>query len=364
MLSTLNIRLVNGLGGDPAVYVQPHQSSDCLLFDAGSLENLTARELLKIRVVAISHTHLDHFVGFDRLIRVNVPHFRTIEVIGPTGIITNIRSKLGGYTWNLLESGQLNFVVHEINLSGQAIAVKLTNDNNFEPIALDLYSNTQSTADKVSVTDIKLTTLHGPQMRAITVDHGTAVLAFCLEMPTSNAVSKSSLEQLNLTPGPWISQLQRLVARNELSGHISVEGKNFFAKDLVEKILMPRPGEKLMYVTDMIFRDDNLERLIKLASGGVDLLVCESNFLNSDRHKAQKKFHLTAHQAALLAVVINAKNLQVFHISNIYADNFSAAEEEASQSLTTLRQCDHDELNLQLSMEFAQHPQKAISLVT
>ena len=68
MLSSVNIQLVNGLSGDPAVYAQIGQTGESILFDAGSLDALSNRELLKIRVVAISHTHVDHFIGFDKLI--------------------------------------------------------------------------------------------------------------------------------------------------------------------------------------------------------------------------------------------------------------------------------------------------------
>jgi len=364
MLSTLNVKLVNGLGGDPAVYVQPSQSSDCILFDAGSLEALSNKELLRIRVVAISHTHLDHFVGFDRLIRVNVPHFRTLEIIGPSGIIAHVQSKLKAYTWNLLDDGQLNFVVHEIDPLGHAIAVKLTNDNHFEPIPLNLYSTASVVSDRTVETIVHLTTIGSLNIRAVCVDHGTPVLAFCLEMPSSHVVSKNAFNQLKLTPGPWISQLQKLAVLGNLNSRIDINGTKWDAQDLANKILLPRPGEKLMYVTDMIFRADNLARLVNLAAGGVDLLICESNYIHHDREKALKKFHLTSYQAALLATAINAKALQVFHISNIYSDNFSIAEEEAAQSLAALKLCDLRELNLRLSKECAQLPQTAVSLAT
>jgi ribonuclease Z len=364
MLSTLNIKLVNGLGGDPAVYVQPIQSSDCILFDAGSLETLSNKELLRIRVVAISHTHLDHFVGFDRLIRVNVPHFRTLEIIGPSGITAHVQSKLKAYTWNLLDNGQLNFVVHEIDPLGQATAMKLTNDNHFEPIPLNLYSTAAVVSEGAAETSVHLTTVGGLSIKAVCVDHGIPVLAFCLEMPSSHVVSKNAFNQLKLTPGPWISQLQKLAVLGDLNGQIDINGSKWDAQDLANKILMPRPGDKLMYVTDMIFRADNLARLVNLAGGGVDLLICESNYIHRDRDKAQKKFHLTSYQAALLAAAINAKALQVFHISNIYSDNFSIAEEEAAQSLAALKLCDPRELNSRLSKECTQLPQTTVSLAT
>lgn len=363
MLNTLKFRLVNGLGGDPAVYLQLNQSSDCVLFDAGALENLTNRELLRIRLIAISHTHVDHFVGFDRLIRVNIPHFRTLEIIGPAGITFNLMSKLKAYTWNLLENGQMNFIVHEISPSGLPTAFQLTNDNDFEPIPLQIYPDHGDKQEMVPTT-VLLTTVPKIKLQAVVVDHGTPVLAFYLEMPSSYVVSKNALNHLNLRPGPWISQLQKLAGSNDLRGSMMIDGTSWNMSELASRILVARPGERLMYVTDMSFSSNNLAKLKVLSSGGVDLLICESNFLQRDRDKAQKKSHLTSYQAALIATVLNAKILQVFHVSNIYAENLGAAEEEASQSLASLKLCDPQELQLRLSREYAQSPQLSVSLVT
>src|SRR5690606_765956 len=103
-------------------------SGDAALFDAGSLDALSNRDLLKVRHVFVSHTHIDHFIGFDKLLRVNVPHFRSIEVCGPKGIISNVQGKLHGYLWNLLESGQVELVVRELSETGEITSARLVND--------------------------------------------------------------------------------------------------------------------------------------------------------------------------------------------------------------------------------------------
>lgn len=353
ILSQLNVRLVNGLGGDPAVLVQPSQSSDHILFDAGSLETLSNRELLRIRVVAISHTHLDHFIGFDRLLRVNVPHFRTLEIVGPAGIVAHLKSKLGAYTWNLLSPGQLNFIVHEVNESFAVTAFRITNDNGFEPIKLDIYDNVDKSI-ATNYAQINLATLTAVTLRATVVDHGTDVLAYFISTLPSFVVSKEALSEMNLTPGPWISELQKKIASGIREGVIEVSGKEMPIKDLVADILTVREGERVAYVTDMIFSSRNVTRLVELVGAGVDLLICESNFLDCDRTKAQKKFHLTTHQAALLAMVLRAKRLQVFHLSNIYSDRLESVEKEALDSFQELRCLAPDAVQVRLSKEFVQ----------
>src|SRR3989449_3520645 len=49
----------------------------------------------------VSHTHMDHFIGFDRLLRIALGRGKTLRLYGPPGLIANIEGKLRGYTWNL-----------------------------------------------------------------------------------------------------------------------------------------------------------------------------------------------------------------------------------------------------------------------
>jgi len=353
MLTTLNVQIINGLDGDPAVYVQLAQTGECILFDAGSLDKLSHRELLKIRVVAISHTHVDHFIGFDRLIRVNVPHFRTVEVIGPTGITANLMGKLRAYNWNLLEPGQLNFIVHEVSATGQVAANKLTNVNNFEPQKLNIYEGRDDSLSN-SIVDLTLSTSNNFRLRAVVVDHGTSVLSFSLMMPSSLMVSKDLLEDLKFKPGPWIAELQRKALAEDLDGVIAVNGLEIPTRELANKLLTPRTGEQLVYVTDMIFNQSNVERITRFGDSPVNLLICESNYIQSDRLKASLKFHLTTYQAALLGATLRAKNLQIFHISNIYGGEIGVSIQEADKFLEAFRLLSTEELSSKLSKELSE----------
>ncbi|MHC4600497.1 MAG: ribonuclease Z, partial [Planctomycetota bacterium] len=58
-------KLVNGPAGDPALYVELLGEGQAILFDMGRLERLKPAELLRITHVFVSHTHFDHFIGFD-----------------------------------------------------------------------------------------------------------------------------------------------------------------------------------------------------------------------------------------------------------------------------------------------------------
>ena len=62
--------LLNGRKGDPALYIETLFEKHAVLFDLGDLSNLPPRKIHRLEHVFVSHTHIDHFIGFDRLLRV------------------------------------------------------------------------------------------------------------------------------------------------------------------------------------------------------------------------------------------------------------------------------------------------------
>jgi poly-gamma-glutamate capsule biosynthesis protein CapA/YwtB (metallophosphatase superfamily) len=61
--------LVNGRYGDPTVYVETLFEKHSLLFDVGEIASLSARKIRRVDQIFVSHAHIDHFVGFDHLLR-------------------------------------------------------------------------------------------------------------------------------------------------------------------------------------------------------------------------------------------------------------------------------------------------------
>jgi len=79
----------------------------------GDLRQLVPRDALKITTLFISHAHIDPMVGFDVLLRTFLYHDRTLLVYGPNGIAEQLRGRLSGYTWNLIEGYPLVLKVRE-----------------------------------------------------------------------------------------------------------------------------------------------------------------------------------------------------------------------------------------------------------
>ena len=69
MTPIFEYKLLNQPFGDPALYVRMANEKKALLFDLGDISCLSPGELIKVSHAFVSHTHMDHFVGFDHLVR-------------------------------------------------------------------------------------------------------------------------------------------------------------------------------------------------------------------------------------------------------------------------------------------------------
>ena len=116
MRPLLHPSLVNGRSGDPVLYIETLFERRAILFDLGDVTALSPRKLLRLDHVFVSHAHIDHFVGFDRLLRLLVGREKTLRLVGPPGFIGHVHHKLRGYQWNLVDrySCDLVLVVTEI----------------------------------------------------------------------------------------------------------------------------------------------------------------------------------------------------------------------------------------------------------
>lgn len=68
-----------------------------MLFDLGDIASLSPRKIQRLGHVFVSHAHIDHFVGFDRLLWVLVGRDKLIHLYGPNGFIDHVHHKLRAY---------------------------------------------------------------------------------------------------------------------------------------------------------------------------------------------------------------------------------------------------------------------------
>ncbi len=75
--------LVNGPFEDPSLFVRIMREKRAFLFDIGNISRLGPGDLQKITDVFVTHTHIDHFIGFDILVRALLRREIPLRVYGP-----------------------------------------------------------------------------------------------------------------------------------------------------------------------------------------------------------------------------------------------------------------------------------------
>ena len=333
----------NGRSGDPLIYGFNHRTGEAFLFDLGSLERLARKKLLKVSKIFVSHTHIDHFVGFDRLLRINVPHHRVLEFCGPPGIVANIQGKLAGYAWNLLERHQIRFVIHELSAANRIASYKLQFEDGFK-----LYPYNDFPHPEGILTTFK----DGASIKATLVDHGIPVASYRLCFPPKYRVISEELAHHGLQPGPWLKKLLLALDDPQAPAELKVADKSYRIAWLKDNLLQCFPELSVSYLTDLRFCWENLTAVKKLHQDTA-VLFCESAFSADDYQRAAQKAHLSTRQCALLASWIGSHRLENFHFSKIYSPRSSALRGEAERYLRRYRQLPTAALRRQIDQEIA-----------
>ena len=292
MRPTFHPHLVNGSAGDPALFVDCLFERRALLFDLGDIRALPPRKLLRISHVFVSHAHMDHFIGFDWLLRILLGREKDLHLFGPPGFRCR---------------------------------------NEFR----------REAEENIACPENVLLNEPAMQVRCTLLDHGgIPCLAYALHEQARVNVWKNRLQELGLPVGAWLRDLKQAVLRNEPEQHPirvawredGAERERVLKLSELKSALRIVPGQKIAYVTDVAWHQDNMRRIVELARNA-DLLYIEAAFMERDAEHAQRKFHLTARQAGEIARAANAGCVIPLHFSPRYAGEEKAllrAEVEAA----------------------------------
>jgi len=323
----LHAELINSPFEDPALFVEILWEHRALLFDMGEIGFFRPAKLLKVSHAFVSHTHIDHFVGFDTLIRLMLNREKALKVFGPPGFLANVHGKLAGYTWNLTEGYPFSVIAAEVH-PDRTISQTFRSQHRFIP---EEQKEGAFTGILEEDSQLKISAAH--------LDHFIPSLAFALGERFHINVHKERLSERGLSIGPWLKEMKDALWRGEsgdlclkvpLEGGGGVKEKEFPLDDLKETVTLT-PGQKIAYVADCRFTEENSRRIVQLAEGA-DLFFCEAGFLDRDRDRAEERGHLTARQAGELARRARVKKLQIFHFSPKYEKEAEGMFREAEEA--------------------------------
>jgi ribonuclease Z len=331
--------LVNNRFEDPSLFVRILREKRAFLFDIGNIERLKPSDLQKITDVFVTHTHIDHFIGFDTLLRALLRREIPLRVFGPSNITDCVEGKLRGYTWNLIKEYPLKIYVFAIDRN-RMILSSFHAENCFKRID-DGISEFNGIILKEPMFTVK----------AIELDHQVPCLAFSIEEDFHINVNKALLNEMKLPVGPWLSDLKKAI-REDRSGDLEfIVSDKRYSLDELRKIVNITSGQKISYVTDVLISDENIRKIIEFVYNS-DTLYCEAYFMDKDIDRALKRFHLTAKITGKIAREAGVKNLFVMHFSPKYRDQNENPEAEALQEFsqsTFLKQVRHSDHQNQMN---------------
>jgi ribonuclease Z len=322
-------RLVNGPFDDPSLYIPFLYENRAVIFDLGDVFSLSTRDILKISHVFITHTHMDHFIGFDRLLRLVLGRDKDIYIYGPENFIKNVEGKLAGYSWNLVKNYKNHLTLHVTEVREDHLKTKdYICQNSFIPTSKAVehpYDGPLYSEPSFSVfTQI--------------LDHSIPCLGFTLKERFHVNIMKDAVADLGLEIGPWLAEFKQALFDNqdsdsefEVNYGKKQHKKKFILGDLAKQIALITPGQKISYIADVGYNKSNIQKIVELVKDS-DHLFIEASFLEKDKDVAEIKCHLTARQAGLIAGKSKVKQLTPFHFSPRYQGQEHLLEQEAMEA--------------------------------
>jgi ribonuclease Z len=332
MTPSFSTYLINDPFGDPGLYVEVRWSKRALMFDLGANDGLSPTRLLRAGDIFISHTHMDHFIGFERLLRVALGRGKTIRLYGPPGLISNIEGKLKGYTWNLVDGYPLIIEAREFHSD----AIHVAHFHAAEAFILKLDNPIPWKREAV------FTVLEDPMfsVRAVALNHRIPSFGFVLEEKFHVNVNRERLHEAGLPVGSWLKDVKQYLWEGRSDDFCFTatvyfehrkEERTFNLGEVRRRFMTITRGQKIAYIVDCRYDQDNEEKIVALVQGA-DVLYCESPYLDQDVDKANQRYHLTARQAGVLARKAGARELVVFHFSPRYTGMAETIRSEANEA--------------------------------
>ena len=326
--------LVNLPFGDPGLYVDIRWAHRSLLFDLGDNEALGPTRLLRATDIFVSHTHMDHFVGFDRLLRIILGRDKTLRLYGPPGLIENVNGKLHGYTWNLVDEYTLTIEVREFHRR-QIRSATFRAADGFRPI---------EGAPAIHVSEEPFPILVDPMftVSAVSLNHRIPSFAYTLQEKVHININKERLHAAGLPVGSWLKDVKQHLwdGRPDDYRFTAIlyfehrkEEREFVLGEVRDRFATISRGQRIAYVVDARYDAENASKIVELVRDA-DVFYCEAPYMDRDADKAQERYHLTARQAGLLARQANVRELVIFHFSPRYTGLENLLYQEAQQEFS------------------------------
>lgn len=312
------LQLVNGSTGDPVLLMDYPDRDDALLLDAGDNSALSLDQLADLQAVFITHHHVDHFIGLDRIVRANIDADKTVSIIGPTGTIQKVYDRIRSYEYQFFPFQKIVLNVTDVTSDTIQWATLDCGRRFAQPEVLQK-PRTGSVIFETETVAVE----------ACDADHTVPCLSYAVTEKPGYYLDPHALAVGSLKPGLWIGDVLTLLRAGPPGERsLKIDGGIFQVKDLTTRYFKQSAGARLVFITDTMMSPAARPNLLKLAHRATRL-YCDSFYLDAQKTSAEKHHHSTARQAAEFALEADVDELVLIHFAGRYKGRYDRLVDEA-----------------------------------
>jgi len=275
----------------------PHYICEC-----GDASLLSVKDCQNAQVIFISHTHIDHFVNFDTILRHQIGIEKKVVICGPEGIARQVQSKIHAYTWNLIEAGSMVYEIREI-INEQEINVY-----EIEPPKWELHK-TNVIGENTIFSNERF------RVNFTLLDHKIPSIAYLFREMDS---VKIDLSKSDFKGGAWVRELKTAFEQQMPDNEIIIKGESYTAKALFH-LLDIKKGNTLGIIMDHAPSVDNHTK-IKTLFSGCDKVFIESFYKLEDKTFAEANYHSYSQASGRIMRACGVKEAIPVHFSRKYKE--------------------------------------------
>lgn len=288
------------IGEDISILLQLDNHSQSYICECGDARKLTVKDCQNTDVIFISHTHIDHFINFDTILRHQIGGNRKVIVCGPEGISHQLQAKIKGYTWNLIEE---NAIVYEIR---EIINAHLIRQYEVQP--------PHWTLKEIGVMDEN--TIYRNERFKVNftiLDHKIPSIAYLFKEEDSVNID---LTKATFKGGTWVKDLKLAFKNNDELATILVGNKAFIAKELFY-LMTIKVGNSVGIIMDHAANTANHDK-IKALFSHCDKAFIECFYKADDKAFAEQNYHSYSEQSGKIMRESQVKEAIPVHFSRKY----------------------------------------------
>lgn len=287
---------------DICILVKVQNHSFNYICECGEARRLGVKDCQNTNAIFISHTHIDHFVNFDTILRHQLGIQRTVTVVGPKGIVDNVRNRIISYCWNLIEKNSITYEIREILSNTEYRSVKL------RPPLWEI-------EEERCISSEQIFEENNFKVEFEILDHKTASISYLFR-----ANDKVNVElPKDLKGGKWVGELKSAYEKNEGEKLLLVNNQYIKCKDPFYLIKKQR-GKTLGIIMDHAANEAN-HYLIKKRFLMCDKVFIESFYKDEDIQNAKKNFHSSASESGRIMKLAKVKEAIPVHFSRKYDES-------------------------------------------